>query len=325
MEPLVFRATDIDEMASAFMGWQMDVIQQERGKFQGRLNGYSAAEGKINFYSAAIDRRVFANGHHLPGSVMFTFIECPNACTWNGEEVHPYKLFISDAERGLDLDAGKGFISYSISIDKPLLEKWFWEEGVPTPGNWNFCLDFRKARRMETARELHRIISNAVYSGKFIVSELRLTLFEALNPSSKQQLYRMSVNFVPIHETVEMIHEAVRLGKEVNLEHVLQFYGGPMRTFYYNFKKYTGCTPHQYIKNLRLTAVHKMLKMADPNTVGVREVAYQFGFRHLGQFAKDYNLLFGEMPSHRLRRSCIESSLVSDMKLLSSPAGLESS
>ena len=113
MEPLVFRATDIDEMASAFEGWQMDVIQQECGKFQGRLNGYSAAEGKINFYSAAIDRRVFANGHHLPGSVMFTFIECPNACTWNGEEVHQYKLFISDAERGLDLDAGKGFISYS--------------------------------------------------------------------------------------------------------------------------------------------------------------------------------------------------------------------
>jgi AraC-like DNA-binding protein len=306
MEPLEFRATDIDEMASAFLGWQMEVVQQECGKFHGSLNGFSSAGGKVNFYSAVINRRVFANGHHLQGSVMFTFIECPTSCTWNGEAIQPFKLFVTDAERGLDVDAGKGFISYSVSVDKHLLEKWFWEEGIPTPGNWNFCLDFKKARRLEKARDLHRAISNAVYRGAFNISDFKLTLIAALHPLSKKELSRIAINFAPIHESVEMIHEAVRLGKEINLEHVLEFYGGPMRTFYYNFKKYTGCTPHQYIKNLRLSAVHKMLKKADPGYVGVREVAYQFGFRHLGQFAKDYQQLFGEMPSHRLRRSAPE-------------------
>ena len=306
MEPLVFRAADIDEMASAFTGWQMDVVQQECGKFQGCLNGFSSAGGKINFYSAAINRRVFANGHHLPGSVMFTFIECPTSSTWNGEDIQPFKLFISEAERGLDLDAGKGFISYSVSVDKHLLEKWFWEEGIRTPGSWNFCLDFKKARRLERARDLHRVISNAVYRGEFSITEFKLILIGALHPLSKKELSRIAINFAPIHESVEMIHEAVRLGQEINLERVLEFYGGPMRTFYYNFKKYTGCTPHQYIKNLRLAAVHKTLKKADPGNVGVKEVAYQYGFRHLGQFAKDYHQLFGEMPSHRLKRSALE-------------------
>jgi len=309
MKPLVYKATDIDEMATAFTGWQMDVVQQECGKFHGSLNGFSSAGGKINFYSAAINRRVFANGHHLPGSVMFTFIECPTLSTWNGERFQPFKLFITDAERGLDLNAGKGFVSYSVSVDEGLLEKWFWEEGIPTPGNWNFCLDFRKARRLEKAMELRQAISRAVFRGEFSISEFRLTLIGALYPLSKEQLSRIAINFAPIHESVEMIHEAVRMGKEVNLERVLEFYGGPMRTFYYNFKKYTGCTPHQYIKNLRLTAVHKMLKMGIPGHVGVREVAYQFGFRHLGQFAKDYHSLFGEMPSHRLKRSVHEADL----------------
>ena len=310
MEPLVFRATDIDEMASAFEGWQMDVVQQECGKFQGYLNGFSSLGTQVNFYSAAISRRVFANGHHLPDSVMFTFIECPTSSTWNGEEIQPFKLFVSDAERGLDLDAGKGFVSYSVSVDKHLLEKWFWEEGIPNPGNWNFYLDFKKTRRLERAKDLHRVISNAVYRGEFSISEFKLTLIAALHPLSKKELSRIAINFAPIHESVEMIHEAVRLGKEINLERVLEYYGGPMRTFYYNFKKYTGCTPHQYIKHLRLTAVHKMLKKSDPGVVGVREVAYQYGFRHLGQFAKDYNHLFGEMPSHRLKRSSPEDNLV---------------
>jgi len=309
MEPLVFTATDIDEMTLAFSDWRMDIVQQECGKFFGSLNTFSTTGGKINFCSAYIERRVFGKGQHPKGSVMFTFIESPTSSTWNGEDVQPFKLFISDAERGLDLDAGKGFISYSVSIDKHLLEKWLWEEGIPTLGNWNFCLDFKKTRRLEKARDLHQVISNAVYRGEFSISEFKLTLIEALHPLSKKQLSRIAINFAPIHESVEMIHDAVRLGQEINLERVLEFYGGPMRTFYYNFKKYTGCTPHQYIKNLRLTAVHKMLKKADPGLTGVREVAYQFGFRHLGQFAKDYNQLFGEMPSHRLKRSAFESNL----------------
>ncbi len=302
MEPLILRATDIEEMASAFQGWQMEVVQQECGEFRGVLNGLSEAQGRINFYSASINKRVFANGHHLPHSVMFTFISCPTACTWNGEFIDPLKLFVSDAERGMDIDAGPGFVSYSVSVDRGLLQDWFMEEGIPPPLNYNFCLDFTKARRQEAAIALRQVITSAVYRGVFNLTDFKFSLLKALHPLSKEQLSRISINFAPIHESVEMIHEAVRHGKEVNLQNVLEFYGGPVRTFYYNFKRYTGCTPHQYIKNLRLTAVQKMLKMADPSLVGVREVAYQNGFRHLGQFAQDYKKLFGEMPSHRLKR-----------------------
>lgn len=310
MEPQIFRATDIDEMAAAFTGWQMQVVQQECGKFHGQLNGFSTAGGQINFYSASIDRRVFANGHHVPGSVMFTFIECPTASTWNGANVNPLKLFISDAERGFDLDAGKGFVSYSVSVDLVLLKQWFWEEGVEIPKNWNFSLDFNKTKFPEVAMQFRRVIANALYRGDFDIVEFKCSLFSVLNPLSRESLSRISINFAPIHDSIEMIHEALRLGKEVHLQNVLESYGGPARTFYYNFKKYTGFTPHQYIKNLRLAAVHKSLKIADPGIIGVREVAYQFGFRHLGQFAHDYNNLFGEVPSHRLRRPASKSNII---------------
>jgi AraC family ethanolamine operon transcriptional activator len=302
MKPLVLNATDIDEMAAAFDGWQMEVVQQECGKFRGALNGLSMREGGINFYSARINRRVFANGHHLPGSVMFTFVDCPSACRWNGEDVHELKLFVSDAERGLDLDAGKGFISYSLSIDNDLLTTWFGEEGIEPPGNWNFYLDFKKSRQFVEAMNLKRIIKEAVYSGHCELSELRVCLLNILHPFREKAYGRIAVNLAPIHEAVELIHESVRLGREVNLEKVLEFHGGPMRTFYYNFKKYTGCTPHQYIKYLRLAGVLRTLKMADCKSQGVREIAYQFGFRHLGQFAGDYGRLFGEVPSESLKR-----------------------
>jgi AraC-like DNA-binding protein len=303
--PLIFNASDIDEMAGAFEGWQMDVIQQETGAFHGKLHGYTQLEGRLNFYSAYIDKRVFANGHHIEGSVMFTFIDCPGKCVWNGEQVHPLTLFVTDSERGLDVDAGAGFVSYSVSIDRALLEAWLRKEGIVLPCNWNFCLDYRRTKGSETAQNFRNLIRKAVYTGDFDLMEFKWGLFRILEADIPQCRKHLAVNFVPIHEIVELIHEAVRAGKDICLDAVLEHYGGPIRTFYYNFRKYTGASPSLYIKNLKLAYVQKMLKAARPDGTEVRSIAYQFGFRHLGQFSSDYKRLFGEVPSHTLRRTLV--------------------
>lgn len=303
--PLIFNARDIDEMAGAFTGWQMDVIQQETGAFHGKLHGYSQLGGRINFYSARIDKRVFANGHHLKGSVMFTFIDCPRKCVWNGEEVYPLTLLVTDAERGLDVDAGAGFVSYSVSIDRSLLEGWLRKEGIIIPCNWNFSMEYGRNKNPGAARSFRDLIYRAVYLGEFHSMEFKWALFKMLEAGFPQSRKHLAVNFVPIHETVEMIHEAVRSGVDIRLEKVLEYYGGSVRTFYYNFKKYTGFSPNQYIKNLKLAYVQKLLKMARPDCNEVRSIAYQFGFRHLGQFSSDYKRLFGEVPSDTLRRTLV--------------------
>ncbi|WP_252741773.1 helix-turn-helix domain-containing protein [Robiginitalea marina] len=289
-------------MASAFVGWQMDVIQQEKGTFQGNLRGFSQLEGKVNFYSAYTGKRVFANGHHLKGSVMFTFIDCPGRCIWNGEEVTRSKLLVTDAERGLDVDAASGFTSYSVSIDEALLVAWLRSEGIPLPLSWNFTIDLQSVKRRATAGNLRWIIINAIQFGKFEVAELKWALYELLNPECQNCMKYIAVNFVAIHEIVEFIHQTIRSGKDVDVEALVDLYGGPMRTLYYNFKKYTGFTPHRYIKNLRLAMAQKLLKVADPSFTEVRAIAYQLGFMHLGQFSADYKGLFGEVPSETLRR-----------------------
>lgn len=302
MEPLIYVARDVDDMATSFVGWQMDVVQQELGTFQGKLRGFTHSQGRINFYSAFVDRRVFANGHHCPGSVMFTFIECPTKCVWNGERVHGLKLFCSDAERGLDLDAGAGFTSFSVSLDKDLLNGWLRKEGMAVPRNWNFFIDFSRNRRQAAALHFRHLIFRAVHQGDFDLTEFKFALFDLLHFGADEHVKRIAINFVPIHEVVELIHRSIASGKEIDLERVVEFYDGPLRTFYYNFKKYTGCTPHRYIKNLRLTMVQKVLKHECPDATHVRDAAYQYGFRHLGQFSRDYSRMFGEMPSDTLKR-----------------------
>jgi AraC-like DNA-binding protein len=56
----------------------------------------------------------------------------------------------------------------------------------------------------------------------------------------------------------------------------------------------------QYVKEQRLIRVRDELKYSD-NARSVTEVAVQWGFLQLGQFASDYRTLFGELPSQTFR------------------------
>ncbi|MFH8791541.1 AraC family transcriptional regulator [Streptomyces sp. NPDC017941] len=67
------------------------------------------------------------------------------------------------------------------------------------------------------------------------------------------------------------------------------------------FKRYVGMTPMAYVREVRLTRVRDELRAAGPGERGVSEVAFRWGFTHLGRFAEQYRARFGELPSQTLR------------------------
>ncbi|MFS8199877.1 AraC family transcriptional regulator [Streptomyces sp. CWNU-52B] len=65
------------------------------------------------------------------------------------------------------------------------------------------------------------------------------------------------------------------------------------------FRKHLGMTPTAYLTEVRLQRVHEQLRTAEPATV--TEVAYRWGFAHLGRFAQRYRARFGQSPAQTLR------------------------
>ena len=55
------------------------------------------------------------------------------------------------------------------------------------------------------------------------------------------------------------------------------------------------------VRRLRLDGVRAELIRADPWQVSVSEVAYRWGFTHLGRFAGAYRARYGESPSQTLK------------------------
>ncbi|GAA0444803.1 transcriptional regulator [Actinoplanes capillaceus] len=77
--------------------------------------------------------------------------------------------------------------------------------------------------------------------------------------------------------------------------------GVGVRILQESFRQHVGMPPLTYLRRLRLDEVHAELCRSDPGQVSVSEVAYRYGFTHLGRFAGAYRTRFGETPSQTLR------------------------
>jgi AraC-like DNA-binding protein len=79
--------------------------------------------------------------------------------------------------------------------------------------------------------------------------------------------------------------------------------GVGIRVLQESFRLYVGMPPLTYLRRLRLDGVHAELTRGDQRQVSVSEVAYRWGFTHMGRFAGAYRARFGETPSQTLRES----------------------
>jgi AraC-like DNA-binding protein len=67
------------------------------------------------------------------------------------------------------------------------------------------------------------------------------------------------------------------------------------------FQRHAGMSPMAYLRHVRLARAHEELRRSDPGQVTVAEVAYRWGFGHLGRFSASYQAQYGVSPSQTLR------------------------
>lgn len=75
------------------------------------------------------------------------------------------------------------------------------------------------------------------------------------------------------------------------------------RTLQYSFGTILDVSPHTYLRYIRLNGVRAALMQPDSNNLTITRVANHWHFLHMGRFSKDYQQMFGELPSATLRRA----------------------
>jgi AraC-like DNA-binding protein len=60
-----------------------------------------------------------------------------------------------------------------------------------------------------------------------------------------------------------------------------------------------------YLRDVRLGRVHEDLLSAPAGSTTVTDVAYKWGFVHVGRFTKEYRRKFGQLPSRTMRTTSV--------------------
>ena len=77
--------------------------------------------------------------------------------------------------------------------------------------------------------------------------------------------------------------------------------GTSWRTLDRAFKERFGLGPKAYLQCYRLSSVRNEILIRRGDAL-ITDIANDLGFWHMGQFARDYKLLFGELPSQSRQR-----------------------
>ena len=91
-------------------------------------------------------------------------------------------------------------------------------------------------------------------------------------------------------------------GEPVTVRDLCSNTGVALRTLNRAFRERFGIGPKAYLVRQRLNSARAELLRAPADTL-IADIANRWGFWHMGQFAKDYRAMFGELPSETIRRS----------------------
>lgn len=91
------------------------------------------------------------------------------------------------------------------------------------------------------------------------------------------------------------------LHEPLNVEKMAEHADVSVRTLFNGFKSFLNTTPMTYLKNLRFEQAH--LELQQNENLSITDVAFKWGFTHLGRFSQEYKQRYGELPSSTRRFS----------------------
>lgn len=292
--------------------WDLDFRQLDRGPFRGTLLQYGVEESQVGIASS--NRKFDQRGIAPASFVSFAMLgQGAPPIIWRGVEVDQNKVMIYGPGDEIDCSSEPGFNVTTYSISKRLFSKRAHEMGILEPEKLVsrrkvFALSARTRKQLlSTIAGASRIaaIYRADDNDDSIRSTLEVTIPHLfLKAVAKNQGARISNPLTKRRKkalkTIEwsLVNSGI---PPTSVRELCQLTGVSERTLQYLFKWKYNITPKAYIKLVRLNGVRRELYRASSRKVKILDVANNWGFWHMGQFAADYRESFGELPSNTLK------------------------
>jgi AraC-like DNA-binding protein len=282
--------------------WDTDFRQIEPGPLETKI--FFRSSPRLALLEMRMDRAVHQRGCS-PGDRITLGLPVTSAIqSWRGAEVDTPGLINFGSGSAFEGVNGPDFAGLTVSISEAYLVGLSDRLGLPLPDDF-LRRSMLPVRRRSAA--LHRLCGTGtalLHSPGAPFGDLEQEDFVAglIDAAADAEVFddrsAMSVRTKAVSRAVDLIQD--RLDDGTTIGQLCTDSGASWRTLTRGFRERFGIGPKAYFNRLRLTRVRSILLQRSP-TCRIADAANQYGFWHMGQFAKDYRQMFGELPSETLK------------------------
>lgn len=309
---MILNFSNFEIFSGVLEGYDLDLHQLDRGKFNGSLQQIQYGPVFINHVSST--RRFEIFGSPPPG--LRTFGIPGKHClpfTWRNKISDGNSIQIYKPDTELEMITHPYFEAIDVSITEEafntLLQQW----NLPALDkliagremiicNPEIMQLLRKTLQTicTTTDDKPELINKNTELQDLIKYEIPHLLSRALIQAETQEMKTMPTKRSYALKTAIDYIQATPHDK-ISLNSFCTDNGINERTLQRAFLEHYGITAKSYAKAHRLNHVFKTLSTSDANTTSIFDTASNHGFWHMGQFATDYHRHFGELPSETLK------------------------
>ena len=306
--------SDLHSFMEQTRSWNLDFRQLDRGSFKGMLVQYGVNNAQIGIGS--FNRKFDQRGGAPAGLISFALLGQEGApIIWRGVEIDHNTVMVYRPGDEIDCSSEPGFhvITHSIaeqSFLKHCHNLGFQDLGKIIYHKRIFPISFQKRQKLlETIAQTNSIAAKCRDESE---KEMIKGMLELKIPHLFLRAISESVDVAVKSPITDRSHKALRVIEQslksdstppTKVQELLEATDISERSLQYLIMWKYGITPTTYLKRVRLNGIRKILQRATAEKTKVSDIANQSGFWHMGQFAKDYKQLFGELPSETLRKT----------------------
>ncbi|MFC4992387.1 helix-turn-helix domain-containing protein [Rubritalea tangerina] len=293
------RFDDFDALHASIRDWDLDLVQLQCGVFQAHLTQVVAGEMLVS--RARFCSKVEQLGSAPVGYRTFAFLLNPESrIQWRNHEVGGNDIMLFPVGGELHSISESDFHVITFSVPKDTLESHCEAVGCSPKilEREVFRSDPVSMARLRQHFGLFLNLDEVPCVGA-VTSDLVELLVRVCYRSRLSESDRVRSNRVM---AVDKVRECIAMSKNhLNLQEMTAVSGVSARTLEYAFREQYQMGPKAYFKRFRLHQVRRELCAMRGERRNISEVASEWGFNHMGQFAADYRKLFLELPSQTVR------------------------
>ncbi len=294
---------DANQQAASLVNWQQEYDQISNGRFLGQIR--ERRFSNVHVFREDSNRALRQQCRVEEGGIWLGISVENKALHINHSQLEADKLLLRQGGVDFELITPEAFSIYGMVLKHDLVQQINEQLEIDKLKGQELHLSGLSKRNIQQLKfylgvlletnqtrwscETHHSVVKDVLIELFSLNVNSLSSQREVTPSTNSQR-QVVMNRVRQYLENKDYRNPITVSELCEAVHVSR------RTLQYTFEACCDTSPKQFIQRMRLNQIRRILQ--DPQVDrSISEIAFDFGFFHLGQFSQSYKKLFGESPT----------------------------